>query len=573
MLRSDAWLVGDTEVAVEHRVALRSAGLDINSSGGKPVIGIANSASDLNPCNLPFRELAHFVKQGVVSAGGIPAEFPTMSLGEDLVKPTAMLYRNLLAMEIEEMARSHPLDGLILLANCDKTIPGALMGAFSADLPTLIVTCGSRKPAVLDGQRLASGTDLWRQWDKHRSSGNSQHEWDSFEKALNCGPGACNSMGTASTMAVLSEILGFMLPGTSTIPTNDLRSAHAARHAGARVVRLVVEDKRPSRVCTVMHFRNALRVLNAIGGSTNALIHLAALAGRLGLSFEPREVDSIGRDIPLVVDVQPSGSGLMQDFDVAGGVPALLAVLADKLETGVALASGESVATIANAAPKPSGVVRPLARALHPGGTFRYVQGSLAPDGAVIKVSAASPHLLSHRGAAIVFESYDDMLLRIDDPSLNVDATSVLILRNSGPVGAPGMPEWGMIPMPVKLLQSGITDVLRISDARMSGTSYGTVALHVSPEAAIGGPLALVQDGDLIELDADRGRLDLIVEKSLLRERAARKPVRPPSKHLRGWPALYEAHVLQAPQGCDFDFLIAPTPEHRRFVEPVIGRS
>lgn len=573
MLRSDAWIVGDSEVAVEHRVALRSAGIAIESSGGKPIIGIANSASDLNPCNLPFRSLATNVKEGVMNAGGIPVEFPCMSLGEDLMKPTAMLYRNLLAMEIEEMARAHPLDGLVLLANCDKTIPGALMGALSADLPTLVVTCGSRRPATLDGARLASGTDLWRQWDERRSERADDQAWDQLESALNCGPGACNSMGTASTMAVMSEILGFMLPGASTIPTNDPRSASAARDAGKRIVRMVAEETRPSRVCTAQSFRNALRVLNAIGGSTNVLIHLAALAGRLGLEFDQKDADTIGRDIPLLLDVQPSGSGLMQDFDAAGGVPALLGALREMLESDSQLANGESMARVIDKAPPPSGVIRTTAQPLRRGGAFRIVQGNLAPDGAAIKISAASQELLLHRGRAVVFEGYEDMLRRIDDPGLEVDATSVLVLRNCGPVGGPGMPEWGMIPIPAKLLRAGVRDMVRISDARMSGTSYGTVVLHVAPESSVGGPLALVCDGDEIQLDADSGQLDLVVDDAVLQQRASSAPRRSPPLHLRGWPALYAAHVLQAPDGCDFDFLVAPTSAHRHFVEPVIGRS
>jgi dihydroxy-acid dehydratase len=572
MLRSDAWIVGDDEAALEHRAALRSAGLEVDPGGGRPVIGIANSASEFNPCNLPLRDLLPAVRAGVRAAGGVAVEFPVISLGEDLMMPTAMLYRNLLAIEIEEMTRSHPVDGLILLANCDKTVPGALMGAASTNLPTLVITGGARPPARFRGRRLGTGTDLWRLWDERRAGRLDDAGWREAEQALSCGQGACNTMGTASTMGILAEVLGFALPGSSTVPTGDERALAAAEGAGQRIVEMVRADARPSLVCGPASLRNALRVLNAIGGSTNAVIHLAALAGRLGLDWALEDVDRLGRAIPLLADVEPCGAGLMQDFDAAGGVPALIGVLGELLEGQALLADGRRVGDVARGATARGGVIRSLDEPLARGGAFRVVRGSLAPDGAVLKVPAATPGLLRHRGRAVIFEGYEEMRRRVEDPNLAVDATSVLVLRGCGPVGGPGMPEWGMIPIPARLVAEGVRDMVRVTDARMSGTSFGTVFLHVAPEGAVGGPLALVEDGDEIAVDADAGRLDLLVEpRELARRRAAWRP--PASPHRRGWPALYRTHVTQAPQGCDLDFLEAPTPADRVFVEPVVGRS
>lgn len=572
LLRSDAWIVGDDEAALEHRVALRSAGLEVDPAGGRPVIGIANSASEFNPCNLPLRDLLPALRAGVRAAGGIPVEFPVISLGEDLMMPSAMLYRNLLAIEIEEMARSHPIDGLLLLANCDKTIPGALMGAASANLPTLVITGGARPPARLRGRTLGTGTDLWRLWDERRAGRLDDATWREAEQALSCGQGACNTMGTASTMAILAEVLGFALPGSATVPAGDKRALAAAHRAGQRAVEMVRADGRPSRVCGPASLRNALRVLNAVGGSTNAVIHLAALAGRLGLDWTLEDVDRLGRAVPLLADVEPCGVGLIQDFDASGGVPALLGVLGELLEGQALLADGCRVDEVARSTPARGTAIRPVDEPLARGGAFRVVRGSLAPDGAVLKVPAADPGLLRHRGRAVVFEGYEEMRHRIEDPGLAVDPTSVLVLRGCGPVGGPGMPEWGMIPIPARLVAQGVRDMVRVTDARMSGTSFGTVFLHVAPEGAIGGPLGLVEEGDEIAVDTDAGRLDLLVEPNeLARRRAGWRP--PASPHRRGWPALYQAHVTQAPQGCDLDFLEAPTPEDRVFVEPVVGRS
>jgi dihydroxy-acid dehydratase len=571
-LRSDAWLRGDDEVAMAHRVAFRSAGLQVSSGGGRPVIGIANSASELNPCNLPLRALAGAVRAGVAEAGGVPAEFGTISLGEDLMKPTAMLYRNLLAIEIEEMIRSYPLDGIVILANCDKTVPGAIMGAASADIPTVVVTGGAREAAVFRGERIGTGTALWRLWDERRTGRLGDEGWRELETCLACGTGACNTMGTASTVALLAEALGLMVPGSSTIPAGDPRGLAAAVEAGRCTVAAVHAGLRPSAVLSPAAFANAVRVLHAIGGSTNAVIHLAAIAGRVGVPLPLDDLARLGAGVPVLADIQPSGSGLMQDFDAAGGLPALLRELSGLLDGGAGTVAGLTIGQIAAAAPAATGVIRSLGEPLTAGGALAVVRGSLAPDGAIIKTSAATLGLLRHRGPAVVFHGYEDMRRRVDDPALPVTADSVLVLAGCGPVGGPGMPEWGMIPIPAKLAADGVTDMVRVTDARMSGTSFGTVFLHAAPEAAIGGPLGLVADGDMISVDADAGSISLEVpDGELARRRAAWSP--PPSGHLRGWPALYRDHVLQAPDGCDLDFLRAPTPAHRRFVEPVVGRS
>ncbi len=571
-LRSQAWLAGDDEVAVEHRVALASAGLSVSRAQARPVIGIANSASELNPCNLPLRDLAGEVKAGITEAGGVGAEFGTISLGEDLMKPSAMLYRNLLAIEIEEMVRANPLDGLVVLANCDKSVPGALMGAISANVPTVLVTGGSRPVAQFRGQPVGTGTALWRMWDERRAGRLDDAGWAEFERCLSCGRGACNTMGTASTMAVLSEVLGLMVPGSASIPAGDERGRTAARQAGRVAVSAVLADLRPQSILSPDSFANAIVALHAIGGSTNAVIHLAAMAGRTGVPFPLEEIRRLGERVPVLADVEPSGSGLMPDFDKAGGVPTLLRELTGHLRTAALNVTGQRIADVIAGAAPASGAIRTASDPVREGGAFGVVRGTLAPDGAVIKTSAATPGLLTHRGPAVVFRGYDDMLARIDDPALPITSQTVLVLAGCGPVGVPGMPEWGMIPIPARLVQAGVTDMVRVTDSRMSGTSFGTVVLHAAPEAAVGGPLGLVRDGDVISLDVAAGTIDLEVSTDELeRRRAEWSP--PPSLHQRGWPALYAGHVLQAPDGCDLDFLRAPTPAHRTFVEPVVGRS
>ena len=571
-LRSQAWLAGDDEVAVEHRVALASAGLAVSKAADRPVIGIANSVSELNPCNLPLRELAGEVKAGIEEAGGIGAEFGTISLGEDLMKPSAMLYRNLLAIEIEEMVRANPLDGIVLLANCDKTVPGALMGAISANVPAVLVTGGSRPVAKFRGRPVGTGTALWQMWDERRAGQLDDAGWAAFERSLNCGRGACNTMGTASTMAILSEVLGLMVPGSASIPAGDPRGRTAAREAGQLAVGAVLASRRPHSILSRDSFANAIVALHAIGGSTNAIIHLAAMAGRAGLAFPLEDIARLGETVPVLADVEPSGSGLMPDFDKAGGVPTLLRELAGQLRTTALTITGRSLGEVIAGAAPASGAIRPASDPLRTRGAFGVVRGSLAPDGAVIKTSAATPGLLRHRGPAVVFRSYHDMLARVDDPSLPISPQTVLVLAGCGPVGVPGMPEWGMIPIPARLVRAGVTDMVRITDARMSGTSFGTVVLHTAPEAAVGGPLGLVRDGDVISLDVPAGTVELEVSADELAQRRAAWTA-PPPVHLRGWPALYAQHVMQAPDGCDLDFLRADTPAARTFVEPVVGRS
>ncbi len=572
LLRSTRWLVGESEVALSSRVALRSVGLDISHQEQRPVIGIANSASDLNPCNLPLRELAAAAKRGIIAAGGLPVEFPTMSLGEDLMKPTAMLYRNLLAMEIEETIRSNPLDGVVLLANCDKTVPAVLMGALSADLPAIVVTGGARPAPCFEGKRIGTGTDLWRMWDRRRSNQMSDEEWENFEEAISCGLGACNTMGTASTMALVVEALGMSLSGSATIPAGDPRGIKMAFLAGERVVGLVSQQKRPSSFVTSAAIENAAKVISCVGGSTNAVIHLAAIAGRPPNPLSLADLSRWASQVPVLVDVEPTGAGLIQDLDLSGGLPTVLRVIASRLNLQEENVSGETLAEITSKARGANGVVRDLDSPLRKGGGMVVLWGNLAPDGAVIRTSTASEELFSHQGRAVVFDGYEAMLNSIDDPALGITADSVLVLRGCGPLGGPAMPEWGMIPIPGYLAATGVTDMVRISDARMSGTSFGTVVLHVAPEAAIGGPLAHICSGDTVRLDVNAGVLEVLLSREELESRAA-KWSPPVFSDRRGWPYLYRKHVMQAPQGCDFDFLCAIFGEGNEFVEPVVGRS
>jgi dihydroxyacid dehydratase/phosphogluconate dehydratase len=561
-LRSDAWLGGDDEVALNHRAALRAAGL---RRAPRPMIGIACTASDLNRCDRGLTRLATAVRRGVHAAGGLALEFPVMSLSEDLMKPTAMLYRNLLAIEVEETIRSQPLDGIVALGNCDKTVPAYLMALASADIPALIVTGGFRAPAVFDGAPLGSGTALWRLYDERRSGTLDDAAWARLESCLGRGLGACNTMGTASTMAIMAETLGLALPGSAVLASGDPRQEELAEAAGRRIVSMVRSSVRPSAFLTPAGFGNALTVLAAVGGSTNAIIHLCAVAGRRGLSLPLRRFGEVSAEVPVIADIAPVGTGLMPDLARAGGVPAVLAMLAPRLEpSGPA---GQPTAARPAEAGRPAAARWPLGEPVTSLPAFMVVHGNLAPDGAVIKAAAASPTLLRHRGPAVVFHSYQEMRDRIDDPSLDVTADSVLVLAGCGPVGA-GMPEWGNIPIPAKLLSQGVTDMLRITDGRMSGTGFGTVVLHVAPESAIGGPLSRLRDGDIVSLDAYAGELS--VSGGVL---AAREPVLPPVRDRRGWPVLHRTHVTQAPEGCDYDFLQAKTAEQLTFAEPVIGRS
>ena len=569
--RSGEWFGGNDEVALAHRVVMASVGQKIDVDNSKPIIGIADSSSDLNPCNLPLRKFLDEVKRGIEDAGGIPMVFPVMSLGEDLMKPSAMLYRNLLSIEVEEYLRSYPIDGVVLMANCDKSVPGALMGALSADLPSLMFTAGARPAAMYNGKRVGTGTELWRMWSDYRASKVSESEWKAFEACLNCGLGSCNTMGTASSVAMMVEALGLSIPGTSTHPESSGERKVAAYRTGQQIVEMTKNGWTPSKILTAGSFRNAVRVLQACGGSTNAIIHLLALSGRVDGKLTLAQVTALGEGLAVIVDVEPSGSELIAAFDAAGGVPALIKQLGAHFEGEELTALGNSWNE--NLAPALKGsVIKTLEAPIYPKPAFAVVFGSLAPNGALVKVSAASDDLLVHTGPAIVFHGYEDMQLRIDDESLTITKDSVLILNNCGPVGVPGMPEWGMIPIPKRILAQGVTDMVRISDARMSGTSFGTCILHVSPESAVGGPLGIVEDGDLIAIDVPAGKLDLMISES---ERVARVSSwkLPTSQHLRGWPALYQRHVLQAEEGCDLDFLRPTSPEMRRFVPPVVGRS
>jgi dihydroxy-acid dehydratase len=548
-------------------------GIDPEAYTGRPVIGIANSWSELNNCNTNLRQLADAVKRGVLTAGGLPLEFPTLSLGEEFMKPSAMLYRNLMAMEVEETLRSNPIDGVVLLCNCDKTTPAQLMAAASANLPAIQLNGGPRASSRWRGAEVGTGTDLWKYWDEFRAGRITEQEFGELEACLGCSAGACNTMGTASTMTALSEALGMMLPGTSAIPATDARRVAAAEATGRRIVALVNEDLRPSRILTRAAFDNAVRTLLALGGSTNAVIHLIAIAGRRNIDLSLNRFDELAQSTPFLANMSPSGKHLMEAFYAAGGLPALLAEIRDLLHLDCLTVTGRTLGeSLEKARSFDRDVIRPRAEPILAGGSLAVVRGNLAPDGAVIKTSAASPALLKHQGKAVVFENYDDMLTRINDPDLAVDRNSVLVLQNAGAKGVPGFPEWGMIPLPTKLLQQGATDMVRISDSRMSGTSYGTVVIHISPEAAAGGPLALVQNGDRIELDVPRRRLELLVDSAELeRRRQNWKP--PATPHRRGYPRFYIDHVLQPHEGADFDFLRPRSDADLDFIEPIVGRS
>ncbi len=572
-LRSARWFADREELMFQNRSALRSMGLNPDDFAGKPVIGIANSWSDLNNCNANLRDLAEAVKRGVLLAGGLPLEFPTISLGEEFMKPSAMLYRNLMAMDVEETLRANPIDGVVLLCNCDKTTPAQLMAAASADLPAIQLNGGPRAISHFHGEPIGSGTDLWRYSDERRAGRLSDADWQELEACYGCGVGACNTMGTASTMTSLSEALGMMLPGTASIPATDARRMQAATATGRRIVQMVREDLRPSMILTAVAFDNAIRALLALGGSTNAVVHLIAMAGRRNIRLPLSRFDELARTTPFLVNLMPSGQHLMDRFHAAGGLSAVLAEIRDLLNLDSLTVTGRTLReNIARARSFDREVIRSREQPLAENGALAVLTGNLAPRGAVVKVSAASPKLMKHCGRAVVFHDYEDLLLRINDPALPVDADSVLVLQNAGPKGVPGFPEWGSIPIPTKLLQAGVTDVVRISDSRMSGTAFGTVVLHVAPEAAAGGLIGLVHDGDVIELDVAARSLQLLVDEAeLARRRAAWQPR--PIKHLRGYPRLYIDHVLQADEGCDFDFLRPSSDAELEFVQPVVGRS
>ena len=530
---------------------------------GKPVIAIINTWSDLNPCHSHLRECAEDVKRGVWQAGGFPVEMPAMTLGETFQKPTTMMYRNLLAMETEELLRSYPADGCVLLGGCDKTTPALLMGAISMNLPAIFVPAGPMLRGNWRGQVLGSGADVIKYWAERRAGSIDQEAWMEMEEGIARSAGTCMTMGTASTMTSIAETLGFSLPGASSIPAVDANHAKMANRSGRRIVEMVWEDLKPRDILSSACFRNAMVVLLALGGSTNAVIHMIALAGRAGVKLTLDHFDELSRGTPVLANLRPSGKYLMEDFYYAGGLSALLKALSPHLQLDCVTVTGKTIGeNVAGSEIFNPDVIRSLDNPVFSCEGLAILRGNLAPRGAVIKPVAADPKLLKHSGRAIVFDNYNDMNARIDDPALDVDANSVLVLRNGGPKGAPGMPEWGNLPIPKKLLQAGVRDMLRISDARMSGTNYGTCVLHVSPESFVGGPLALLNEGDIIELDVEQRRLSMRVsEDELSRRRQAWRPQ--PAIYPRGYGKLFMQHIKQADEGCDFDFLegTAPIPE------------
>jgi dihydroxy-acid dehydratase len=559
-LRSARWFGQDDLPGFLHRASVKAAGFSQAALQDRPVVGICNSWSEVVNCNVHFRGLAEAVKRGVFLAGGLPLEFPTISLGENLMKPTTMLFRNLMAMDVEESIRANPFDAVVLIGGCDKTVPAQLMGAASADVPAIVVTGGPAEPARYEGRELSVGTDLWRYTDALRAGRISRQTYHELEAAWIPTFGHCNEMGTASTMACVTEALGMTLPGAATIPAVHARRAAVAEQIGRRAVEIAREDLRPSQILTPAAFANAIAMLVAIGGSTNAVVHLLALARRVGYPLPLGLFDEIARRTPMIANVRPAGQYLVEQLHQVGGVPTILRALDTIVDPTVTTVSGLTIGEIIETACEPDGdVVRAVETPLKPVGGLVVLHGSLAPRGALMKVSAASPELLRHRGPALVFEDIEDVARRIDDPDLDVDADTVLVLRNVGPKGAPGMPEWGMLPIPQKLLRAGVTDMVRVSDARMSGTAFGTCVLHVAPEAAAGGLLRVVQDGDPIMLDVTARTLDLDVDAAELDRRvAALEPRRP--RYSRGYGALYLEHVTQADEGCDFDLLVA-TPD------------
>ncbi len=547
------------------RASLKGMGLTGRAFEGRPIIGICNSFSEFTHCNSHFRELVRHIRRGVEQAGGLALEFPVISLGEPFMAPTTMLFRNLMAMDVEECIRAYPMDAVVLLGGCDKTIPAMLMGAISADVPAILVPGGPQLSARFDGEDVGTCTDCWRTHENVRAGRSTLDDQERLEDAIVRSAGHCCTMGTASTMACLAEALGFTMPGAAAIPAADSRHARLSESAGRVAVDLATTGHRPSNVITQGSIANATAVLHALGGSTNAVIHLCAIAGRAGLSFDLDEVNEIGARTPWLVNVKPSGAFLMQDFFDAGGVPALLYELKSLLDPAPQTVLRATIGELLPAAGSlRSEVIAPADAPLRATGAIRVLRGNLAPRGAVVKVTASSSTLLHHVGPAVVFDGLEDLQRRGDDPSVDITADSVLVLRGLGPVGAPGMPEKGHIPIPTRLLKAGVTDMVRISDGRMSGTAYGTCVLHVTPEAAVGGPLAVVRDGDLIQLDVQAGLLELLVPDDELRTRTAVQPQASSASVSRGYRKLYVEHVLQADEGCDFDFLQTTARGHER---------
>ena len=562
-LRSHRWFGSDDMRQFGHHSRAAQMGYSRADYIGKPIVAIINTWSDINACHSHFRQRAEEVKRGVLQAGGFPLEMPAIALAEVFQKPTTMLYRNLLALETEELLRSYPVDGAVLMGGCDKTTPALLMGAISMNLPAIFMPAGPMLSGHWRDQELGSGSDVWKYWAEKRAGNITDKQWLELEDGIARSPGHCMTMGTASTMTSAAEALGFTLPGAASIPAADSRHGRMAADSGRRIVDMVWSDFKPRDFITAGSVDNAITTALALGGSTNSVVHLIAIARRAGVPLTLDRFDALARKTPLVANIRPAGKYLMEDFFYAGGLRALLADIADLLSLAERTVNGSTLGeNIAGAETYNREVILSRNKALVSSSSLAVLRGNLAPDGAVIKPAAAEARLLKHTGPAVVFADYNDMAARIDDPALDVTADSVLVLQNAGPLGAPGMPEWGQLPIPKKLLAQGIRDMVRISDARMSGTSYGACVLHVAPESFAGGPLALVRDGDLIELDVAARRLELKVSAAeLATRRAAWK--RPAPRFERGYGMLYQQHITQADQGCDFDFLegTAPTAE------------
>jgi len=564
-LRSHRWLGVNDLRAFGHRSRLRQFGYDAADWSGRPVIGIINTWSEINACHAHLRARAEDVKRGVLQAGGFPIELPAMSLAEPFVKPSTMLYRNFLAMEAEELLRSHPLDGAVLLGGCDKTTPGLIMGAISMGIPAIYVPAGPMLRGNWRGEYLGSGSDVWKYWSEKRAGRISEEQWSEMESGIARSFGTCMVMGTAATMMAIAEALGLTLPGASSIPAADSGHPRMCAAAGRRIVEMVWEDLAVERILTSAAFDNAIKVHMAMGGSTNAIIHVIAMARRAGVALDIQRFDRISREVPVLANVRPSGKYLMEDFFYAGGLRALMLELKDRLDLSVLTVTGKTLGeNIAGAEVYLRDVIHPLADPIYPQGATAVLTGNLAPRGCVMKPAAADQRFLKHRGPALAFEDYNHMARDIERDDLGVTADHVLVLKNAGPKGGPGMPEWGMLPIPKKLVQVGVRDMVRISDGRMSGTSYGACILHVSPESFVGGPLAFVETGDAIEVDVPARRIHLHVgEEELNHRRAAWK--QPAPRYVRGYGAMFSAHIGQADEGCDFDFLAGrgqiPEPE------------
>jgi len=555
-LRSARWFAPDDLRSFGHRSRFMQMGYSAADWAGKPVIAIVNTWSDVNQCHAHFKQRVDDVRRGVLQAGGFPVELPAISLSEPIVKPTTMLYRNFLAMETEELLRSHPVDGAVLMGGCDKTTPGLVMGALSMGLPFVFLPAGPMLRGHWKGRTLGSGSDAWKYWDQRRAGKLTEAEWQDVEAGIARSHGTCMTMGTAATMMGIAEAVGFTLPGASSIPAADANHIRMSAECGRRAVQMVWDDLTPARLLTRESFLNGITCAMAMGCSTNAIIHLVAMSRRAGCAVTLDDFDAASRRVPVIANIRPSGDRyLMEDFYYAGGLPGLLERIREHLHTDALTVNGRTLgANIAGAEVHDDDVIRPLANPIYAEGALAVLRGNLAPDGVIIKPSACAPHLLQHSGRALVFDDYPALKKATDDPDLDVTAGDILVLRYAGPQGGPGMPEWGMLPIPTKLVKAGVTDMLRLSDARMSGTSYGACMLHCAPEAYIGGPLALVQTGDRISVDVPARRIQLEVgDEELARRRAVWTP--PPPRYERGYGWIFSRHILQADQGCDFDFL------------------